>query len=47
MVQIHLPEGSNGKSSKLANLIMLGFALLIFSLTAFLIITAIHEIKHW
>jgi hypothetical protein len=47
MVQIHLPEGSNGKTSKLSHLIMWGFALLMFSVTAFVIITAIHEIKHW
>ena len=47
MVQIHLPEGSNGKTALISHIILWGFAVLLFSITIFVIITSIHEIAKW
>jgi large-conductance mechanosensitive channel len=47
MVHIHLPEGSNGETVKLTHIILAVFAFFLFVATIFMIITTIHEIRHW
>jgi hypothetical protein len=47
MIQIHLPEGSNGKTQKLVYAILFLFAVVLLVVAAFLIVTTIHEIRHW
>jgi hypothetical protein len=46
MVQIHLPEGSNGKTRWLSYVILLLFALLLLAVIVFVVTTTVYEIRH-
>lgn len=46
MLRIELPEG-NGWTRRLMYLLLIGYVLLVFAILVFVVITSIHEIRHW